>query len=75
MWAASTPKLDVGGAKKLLILLAIVSVVIRQAARRRGVERGGKRQLFYAVLYIGKYIIMEQSELQEFFVREGEQSA
>lgn len=72
MWAASAPKLDVGGAKKLLILLAIVSVVIRQAARGR---EGGKRQLFYAVQYIGKYIIMEQSELQEFFVRGEEQSA
>lgn len=69
MWAASAPKLDVGGAKKLLILLAIVSVVIRLAARGEGEGERGKRQLFYAVLYIGKYIIMEQSELQEFFVR------
>lgn len=41
MWAASAPKLDVGGAKKLLILLAIVSVVIRQAAREVK-ERGGQ---------------------------------
>lgn len=51
MWAASAPKLDVGGAKKLLILLAIVSVVIRQAAREVR-ERGGANDSCSTLCYM-----------------------